>query len=1110
MASSPRSTAPRCNGDSEPSAFTPTAAAMNTFDSNPQTSSSGPSLPGPTPPSRPAFAPSSPQGSREELNTLQTPAATPPIRHREPAPSSHTASSAASSAAAAAAAVAVAASSDDEDSVDCSHPTDTGTGSTGVSLATAATAPSVKERGNGWALLSQSANTATRRRSATRSQAAAAAAAASKSSLDAAAPLPSQQVDGMIAIASPSLYPSSPVNRPSPVRQPVTAPAASAVAIDCHDGLPKNRSGEGSLRFDTALSHPRELPAEGSGLRGKDENQAPQDEDEPNVVAVGPAGQNGSGHSAVSLTEGLPAHGAASSPSRKLCIRHQRMPDGGTVGKLQRSIEALPLADQTAVNTAWSIFSSSSHARRALILQGILSMCCFSQLSLLSSELALAIRIDPFCLFPREVSLKVLGHLDAISLGRAAQVSTTWRELADDDLLWRNMCEQHIERKCEKCGWGLPLLSERRRRAKGTTPAAGTPESRQLSLQDGTQCSSSSSRSAANEVLLGGTGNLKRTITAAANAAALEKQSRTAQNSRASSPTAGSLAVGDAADSASEGPPSKRQRTDGQSAPAAPLAVAKSSVVQPITRPWKSVYCERLAIERNWRRGRYSVRPLKGHTDGIMCLQFHESLSHPAFPVVITGSYDRTARVWNMDTGEELRVLRGHTRGVRCLQFDEAKLITGSMDRTLKIWNWRTGDLIRTLEGHTEGIVCLNFNDHLLASGSADSNIKIWNFKTGQCFTLRGHTDWVNAVWLWSGSSPSKQASGEKADAADNTFLFSASDDGTIRLWDLALKECLMVYSGHVGQTQGLSLVHMPEEVVETLAMGGNASTTQDSSEFGRAHGSQTLDDGGHEESATHHFQPLNDSSYYHATEQTGPADASRGGEACGARPSVPTSLNGRSAHLAGASSIPEHFYDAPASGQHRSALRQLNERHARKIEPKLMKVQQRLQSAGLVGALPLDAEMGDLEWGRPRRSALPGIPGAGIKGDGSGVGAGLSANLRRQSPGASSGGHQKLRPMLFSCSLDNTIKIWDVRTGTCVRTLFGHMAGLWALSTDRLRLATASHDSTLKVWELATGKHLFSILEHRGPVTCVQIGDDKVVSGSDDGQVNIYSFASS
>lgn len=745
-------------------------------------------------------------------------------------------------------------------------------------------------------------------------------------------------------------------------------------------------------------------------------------------------------------------------------------------------------------------------------MQGILSMCCFSQLSLLSSELALAIRIDPFCLFPREVSLKVLGHLDAMSLGRAAQVSKTWRALADDDLLWRNMCEQHIERKCEKCGWGLPLLSEKRRRLKGTTSASITPENRQLAAQDGKISPAAEEGDDRTEPSTAGTGNLKRSITAAANAAALEKHSRTAQNSRASSPNPESSETKGSADQAiSEARPAKRQRVDdkaGRGLTASTNPIAAGSTPAVVTRPWKSVYCERLAIERNWRRGRYTVRPLKGHTDGIMCLQFNEALAHPSFPIVITGSYDRTARVWNLDTGEELRVLTGHTRGVRCLQFDEAKLITGSMDRTLKIWNWRTGELIRTLEGHTEGIVCLNFNDHLLASGSADSNIKIWNFKTGQCFTLRGHTDWVNSVWLWSGPGTKQSQARVDADAAENTFLFSASDDGTIRLWDLVKKECLMVYSGHVGQTQGLSLVHMPEEVVETLAMGGSASAA---SATGGGSGQQNIDGRQQPASSPERARASQESTYYTAGESSSPFSNSATGLNRGQSCSTTPSSGGPGAV------IPEHFYDAPASGQHRHALRKLSQNIGNKIDPRLLKLQARLQAAGLVNPLPLDPEMGDLEWGTARRSSQRNYAGVGgVEGELK-LSSHSSSSGRRPSPGGggggsgntgSSGGHQKLRPMLFSCSLDNTIKIWDVRTGLCIRTLFGHMAGLWALSTDRLRLATASHDSTLKIWELATGKHLFSICEHRGPVTCVQIGDDKVISGSDDGQVNIYSFA--
>ncbi|KAJ3548438.1 hypothetical protein NMY22_g1271 [Coprinellus aureogranulatus] len=227
--------------------------------------------------------------------------------------------------------------------------------------------------------------------------------------------------------------------------------------------------------------------------------------------------------------------------------------------------------------------------------------------------------------------------------------------------------------------------------------------------------------------------------------------------------------------------------------------------VQPLRRLWKDVYSERLTIERNWRRGRCTVRILKGHTDGVMCLQFNETLSHPAFPVLITGSMTAPA-----------------------LQFDEVKLITGSMDNTLKVWDWRRGKCIRTLTGHTEGVVCLNFDSNVLASGSVDSTIKVWNLRTGGAFTLRGHTDWVNAVQLWdsNGRQPSSDASslfdgsrsppsayGSSSSAQcgpcidPGKMLFSASDDGTIKLWDLTLRTCVKVFTGHVGQVQSMRLL---------------------------------------------------------------------------------------------------------------------------------------------------------------------------------------------------------------------------------------------------------------------------------------------------------------
>jgi len=442
-----------------------------------------------------------------------------------------------------------------------------------------------------------------------------------------------------------------------------------------------------------------------------------------------------------------------------------------------QSLDALPLEEREAVNAVWSNFSSSSHPRRALILQGLLTMCCFSQLSLLTEHLAHLIRIDPFAVLPREVSLKILGYLDATSLCRAAQVTKRWKNLADDNLVWRSICEQHIGQKCHKCGWGLPILEKKR---------AYRPKSR-------SPCPS--------PVPLPSSSSLKRTA-----------------------PDSDCL----------KSPPLKRQRSTTDSSDESPpveddllsstlLAPDPSTSVPPsITRPWKDVYSERMTIERNWRRNRYTVRTLKGHTDGVMCLQFNETLAHPAFPVLITGSYDRTVRVWNMETGDEIHCLKGHTRAVRALQFDEAKLITGSMDCSIKVWDWRRGKCIRTLNGHSEGVVCLNFDDNVLASGSVDSTIKVWNLRTGGAFTLRGHSDWVNAVQLWDSNPSARSSSSESffdvpgsssprcissSQIDPGKMLFSASDDGTIKLWDLTLRTCIRQFLGHGAQVQTIRLL---------------------------------------------------------------------------------------------------------------------------------------------------------------------------------------------------------------------------------------------------------------------------------------------------------------
>ncbi|KAG1756241.1 WD40 repeat-like protein [Suillus paluster] len=613
------------------------------------------------------------------------------------------------------------------------------------------------------------------------------------------------------------------------------------------------------------------------------------------------------GSSPLSTTPDIEMHSTPTSTAqRKLCVRHQRMADEGTNLKLQQALDALSVQEREAVNAIWSGFSSSSHPRRELILQGILTMCCFSQLSLLTEQLGQLIRIDPFAVLPRELSLRVLAYLDATSLCRAAQVSKRWKGLADDDVLWRGICEQHIGQKCLKCGWGLPILER------------------------------------------------KRTV-----------------RMNSASP--------------SSSPPSF-QHPD-------PFVLGSDITdALPFTRPWKDVYSERLTVERNWRRGRCSVRTLRGHTDGVMCLQFSETLQHPSFPILITGSYDRTVRVWNIETGFEVRCLRGHTRAVRALQFDEAKLITGSMDHTIRVWNWRSGECIRTLEGHTEGVVCLNFDSNVLASGSVDTTVKVWNFRTGEAFTLRGHRDWVNSVRLWESKEPTntQMACGSSGEPriGQGKLLFSASDDGTIRLWDLAQRTCVRQFMGHVGQVQSLKLLEVDKAC---------------------------------DEGVNRQQQRITENNFAQVTQVGNPMNPF---EVC-------TVITHDGADAFSVSGV---------------------------------------ESESMEDIQSLDRVTKEL----------------------------LAGNSRKRAK----------RPVLISGSLDNTIKVWDIDTAKATQTLFGHIEGVWAVESDKLRLISGSHDRTIKVWNREEGRCTATLVGHRGAVTCLGLGEDKIISGSDDGDVRIWSFA--
>ena len=103
---------------------------------------------------------------------------------------------------------------------------------------------------------------------------------------------------------------------------------------------------------------------------------------------------------------------------------------------------------------------------------------------------------------------------------------------------------------------------------------------------------------------------------------------------------------------------------------------------------------------------------------------------------MISASRDKTLKVWNWQTGEELRTLTGHSSWVNKLTLipDGQYVISGSLDTTLKVWNWQTGEELRTLTGHSDWVhaLALTPDDKYVISGSRDNTLKVWNWQTGE------------------------------------------------------------------------------------------------------------------------------------------------------------------------------------------------------------------------------------------------------------------------------------------------------------------------------------------------------------------------------------------
>jgi hypothetical protein len=108
-------------------------------------------------------------------------------------------------------------------------------------------------------------------------------------------------------------------------------------------------------------------------------------------------------------------------------------------------------------------------------------------------------------------------------------------------------------------------------------------------------------------------------------------------------------------------------------------------------------------------------------------------------------------KVWDVQTGTELKSLEGHKNFVNALAFsrDGRMLASGCYDSTIKLWDLATGSELRTLKGHAGSIAALDFSadGRFLVSGSEDGSTRLWNTQSGEMLatlvSLNKGDDWL-------------------------------------------------------------------------------------------------------------------------------------------------------------------------------------------------------------------------------------------------------------------------------------------------------------------------------------------------------------------------------
>ena len=163
------------------------------------------------------------------------------------------------------------------------------------------------------------------------------------------------------------------------------------------------------------------------------------------------------------------------------------------------------------------------------------------------------------------------------------------------------------------------------------------------------------------------------------------------------------------------------------------------------------------------------VRKFEGiHTGNVNSVAFSKDGTR-----LLTASDDHTAILWNIESGTVAHKLIGHTDRIWSATFspDGNFIVTASNDKTARIWRADDGASVKVFSGHKYGVTCATFtpDGKTIITGSEDTTAGMWDVSTGdRLIEFRGHTARVTSV----------------AASPDGTRILTGSADQSAKLWD--------------------------------------------------------------------------------------------------------------------------------------------------------------------------------------------------------------------------------------------------------------------------------------------------------------------------------------